>query len=53
MTDNPTVVKSIYSNGGGFCTIIGVDGSNVVITGEGDYPVNPPQAQKLGTCDNL
>ncbi|ODM14445.1 hypothetical protein SI65_10067 [Aspergillus cristatus] len=51
--DNPTVVKSIWSNGGGFCTIIGVDGSSVVITGEGNYTVNPPQAQSWGACDNL
>lgn len=51
--DNPTVVKSIYSNGGGFCTITGVDGSTVVIAGEGNYTVTPAQAQASGSSDNL
>ncbi|OJJ83839.1 uncharacterized protein ASPGLDRAFT_172064 [Aspergillus glaucus CBS 516.65] len=51
--DNPTVVQSIYSNGGGFCTITGVDGSTVVIAGEGNYTVTPAQAQARGSCDNL
>ncbi|EYE93388.1 uncharacterized protein EURHEDRAFT_404496 [Aspergillus ruber CBS 135680] len=51
--DNPTVVKSIWSNRGGFCTIIGADGSSVVIAGEGNYTVNPPQVQVRGVCDNL
>ena len=53
LPDNPTVVKSIWSNGGGFCTINGANGSSVVIVGEGNYTVNPPQVQVRGACDNL
>lgn len=36
-----------------FAPFTGVDGSTVVIVGEGNYTVTPAQAQASGSCDNL
>ena len=45
-------ISSISSPGGGFCTFRGADGSSTVVYSEADEPVNPPQPQLSGSCDN-
>ena len=50
MIANPLSVTTITSNGGGFCDIIAVDGSDYVIVGEDTVTVGPPQPFKFGSC---
>ncbi|PYH41111.1 uncharacterized protein BP01DRAFT_395408 [Aspergillus saccharolyticus JOP 1030-1] len=50
--DNPMVVYSISSPGGGFCTFVGVEGEDVVIYAEEEVELTTPQAIKSGSCDN-
>ena len=50
--DNSLSVTSISSVGGGFCSFTGAQGSSTVVYGEADVPVNPPQVQIRGSCDN-
>ncbi|RAH46332.1 uncharacterized protein BO95DRAFT_442211 [Aspergillus brunneoviolaceus CBS 621.78] len=50
--DNPMIVYSISSPGGGFCTFVGVEGEDVVIFAEDEEALTTPQAMKWGSCDN-
>ncbi|KAL5357318.1 hypothetical protein BJX96DRAFT_144262 [Aspergillus floccosus] len=49
---NPMVVHRITSPGGGFCTLVGVEGESVVIYAEDDKTLETPQAMKWGNCGN-
>ncbi|KAF9889429.1 hypothetical protein FE257_007331 [Aspergillus nanangensis] len=50
--DNDLVVHRITSPGGGFCSLVGVDGETVVIYAEDDKSLKEPQAMKFGSCGN-
>ncbi|KAL4937353.1 hypothetical protein BDV06DRAFT_203134 [Aspergillus oleicola] len=50
--DNPLIVYRITSPGGGFCTLTGAEGENVVIFAEDEQYLDTPQAIIRGSCDN-
>ncbi|PTU22289.1 hypothetical protein P175DRAFT_0498825 [Aspergillus ochraceoroseus IBT 24754] len=50
--DNPMVVHSISSPGGGFCTLTGTEGETVVIYAEDEQTLKTPQPMAWGACDN-